>query len=108
MALGQVAFLHELLTVGFDVLISDLDVVWLNGHWRRWMTWRGFTPLPEASLIAAADVLVTTDELSAERDVRFSRTQHRGRAPHQGPASSPARGSHLHPCHHRCPRCMGA
>ena len=33
------------------------------------MTWRDFSPLPEASLIAAADVLVTTDELSAERDV---------------------------------------
>lgn len=39
-------------------------------YWQRWMTWRqpASPPVAEASLIAAADVLVTTDELSAERD----------------------------------------
>ena len=34
----KVAFLWELLSTA-DVLISDLDVVWLNDHWQRWMTW---------------------------------------------------------------------
>ena len=33
-ARSQVAFLWELLQIGFSVLISDLDVVWLNGHWQ--------------------------------------------------------------------------
>merc|ERR1740124_1585495 len=34
MGLVKVAFLWELLSAGFSVLISDLDVVWLNGHWQ--------------------------------------------------------------------------
>ena len=34
MGLVKVAFLWELLAVGFSVLISDLDVVWLKGHWQ--------------------------------------------------------------------------
>ena len=68
---AKVAFLWELLSAGFDVLISDLDVVWLNGHWARWMSWAqpSSPPLPEAALIALADVLVTTDELDADRDL---------------------------------------
>jgi hypothetical protein len=67
----QVAFLWELLSAGYSILISDLDVVWLNGHWPRWMAYGHplEPPLPEASLIAAADVLVTTDELNAETDI---------------------------------------
>ena len=51
-------------SAGFNVLISDLDVVWLNGHW-RWMTWAEAAsqpPVPQAAVLAA-DVLVTTDEL---------------------------------------------
>jgi hypothetical protein len=56
----------------WQVLISDLDVVWLNGHWQRWMTWAdaAHPPVPEAALIAHADVLVTTDELSTEADAK--------------------------------------
>ena len=75
MGLVKVAFLWELLTTGFNVLISDLDVVWLNGHWQRWMTWTDpvHPPLPEAQVIALADVLVTTDELSAQRDAQGGR-----------------------------------
>ena len=70
MGLVKVAFLWELLTVGFNVLISDLDVVWLNGHWQRWMTWadKANPPVPQAAALAAADVLVTTDELDARHD----------------------------------------
>ena len=70
MGLVKVAFLWELLTAGFSVLISDLDVVWLNGHWQRWMSWADAArpPVQQAHLIALADVLVTTDELSTERD----------------------------------------
>lgn len=58
----------------FSVLISDLDVVWLNGRWERWMSWQAaLPPLPEASLIALADILVTTDELDANRDLKGER-----------------------------------
>ena len=62
----------QLLEIGFHVLISDLDVVWLNDHLQRWMTWADAShpPVAEAALIAFADVLVTTDELSAERDAK--------------------------------------
>lgn len=66
---AQVAFLWELLSLGFSVLISDLDVVWLNGEWRRWMLWESEAKtLPQAQLISLADILVSTDELSASRD----------------------------------------
>ena len=71
MGLVKVAFLWELLGAGFSVLISDLDVVWVAPHWARWMTWTEPTPpVAEAGLIALADVLVTTDELSASADLR--------------------------------------
>ena len=89
MGLVKVAFLWELLSVGFDVLISDLDVVWLNGHWQRWMTWAhaAAPPVQEASLIALADVLVTTDELG-------------GHAPHPAaPRQVPHAPRPLHPLH---------
>ena len=54
---------------------SDLDVVWLNGHWQRWMTWShaAAQPVQEASLIALADVLVTTDELDPAADAKGKR-----------------------------------
>ena len=76
MGLVKVAFLYELLGAGFDVLISDLDVVWLNDGWRRWMTWRDPTqpPVAEAALIAFADVLVTSDELNTDRDAQGGRS----------------------------------
>ena len=70
MGLVKVAFLWELLSIGFSVLISDLDVVWLNSHWQRWMTFADPSrpPVPQAFALAAADVLVTTDELDTARD----------------------------------------
>ena len=75
MGLVKVAFLWELLSSGLDVLISDLDVVWLNDGWKRWMTWRepSQPPVPEAGLMAMADLLVTTDELNTERDAQGGR-----------------------------------
>ena len=62
---AQVAFLWELVSLGYDVLISDLDVVWLSGGWERWMSYRveGSSPLPEAAMLAMGDVLVSTDEV---------------------------------------------
>ena len=68
----KVAFLWELLNIGFHVLISDLDVVWLNDHWQRWMSHAEASrpAVPEARMIAFADVLVTTDELSTDRDAQ--------------------------------------
>ena len=70
LGLVKVAFLWELLLLGFDVLISDLDVVWLAPHYERWMTYRypERPPLPEAALLAMADVLVSTDELDEAYD----------------------------------------
>mmetsp|Transcript_54409 Transcript_54409/g.125354 ORF Transcript_54409/g.125354 Transcript_54409/m.125354 type:complete len:843 (-) Transcript_54409:283-2811(-) len=75
MGLVKAAFLWELLSIGFHVLISDLDVVWLNDHWQRWMTHADpeRPPVPEAALIALADVLVTTDEVDAAEDARGDR-----------------------------------
>ena len=44
------AFFKELVSLGFDVLISDLDVVWLSSHWQRWMSWDDpRPPLAEAA-----------------------------------------------------------
>ena len=83
MGLVKVAFLWELLSMDFSVLISDLDVVWLNGQWQRWMSWDFAAPLPEASLIALADILVTTDELDAARDVKGQRPPPGGMYPTQ-------------------------
>ena len=70
LGLVKVAFLWELVSLRFDVLISDLDVVWLRGGWERWMSHRqpGRPPLREAALLAMADVLVSTDELDEEYD----------------------------------------
>lgn len=66
----KAAFLWELASLGYDVLISDLDVVWIADGWERWMTYRRLDrpPLPEARLQAMADVLVSTDELDEEFD----------------------------------------
>ena len=49
LGLVKAAFLWELLKLGYDVLISDLDVVWLTAQWEPWMTYRVPTkpPLPE-------------------------------------------------------------
>ena len=70
MGLVKVAFLWELLTAGYNVLISDLDVVWLTPHWRRWMAYGdpNQPPLREAALSALADVLVSTDEINHRAD----------------------------------------
>ncbi|KAL1519824.1 hypothetical protein AB1Y20_023330 [Prymnesium parvum] len=72
LGLVKVAFLWELLELGHDILISDLDVVWIRPEWERWMSYRGEKhgrpPLPEAALQAMADVLVSTDELDEEYD----------------------------------------
>jgi len=70
LGLVKVAFLWELVLLGFDVLISDLDIVWLSPRWEQWMTYRyaAQPPLPEAALLAMSDVLVTTDELDEKFD----------------------------------------
>ena len=71
--LVKIAFLWEMLQLGFDVLISDLDIVWMSPHWERWMTYRQVgAPVAEAALMAMADVLVSTDELNDAEDRRHS------------------------------------
>ena len=70
LGLVKASFLWELLSLGYDVLISDLDVVWLSSQWEPWMSYRAPArpPLPEAALLAMADVLVSTDELDEAFD----------------------------------------
>ena len=70
LGLVKVAFLWEIISLEYDVLISDLDVVWLAPQWQRWMTYKHAEtpPLPEASLQAMSDVLVSTDELDEAYD----------------------------------------
>ena len=70
----KLEFLTNLLELGFTVLYSDLDVVWLAPGWERWMVaapmrtaGRG-GPLAEARLLVHADILVSTDELDAHED----------------------------------------
>ena len=74
LGLVKAAFLWELLRLGYDVLISDLDVVWINDGWERWMTYRNAArpPLPEAEMQAMADVLVSTDELDELYDAHMT------------------------------------
>ena len=74
LGLVKAAFLWELLRLGYDVLISDLDVVWINDGWERWMTYRNAArpPLPEAEMQAMADVLVSTDELAELYDAHMT------------------------------------
>ena len=45
----------------YDVLISDLDVVWLSTGWERWMSYRvpGSTPLPEAAMLVRHTFIYT-------------------------------------------------
>ena len=59
-----------MLTAGFSVLMSDADVIWLDGGWRAWMMppGRSERPIAEAALLHYADVLVSTDELDTEMD----------------------------------------
>ena len=47
LGLVKAAFLWELLRLGYDILISDLDVVWLDSGWHRWASpqW-GHAPAP--------------------------------------------------------------
>lgn len=79
---------------------ASTQVVWLNDGWKRWMTWRepaqppvpeaalephsipgaicadlavDLAQVPEAAVLALADLLVTTDELNTERDERGGR-----------------------------------
>ena len=60
LGLVKAAFLWELLQLGYDVLISDLDVVWLSAQWEAWMTYRvpSQPPLPEVRVRVRAGVRV--------------------------------------------------
>ena len=70
----KLEFLTNLLELGFTVLYSDLDVVWLAPGWERWMVAAPMRtagrdgPLAEARLLVHADILVSTDELDAHED----------------------------------------
>ena len=70
MGVLKVSLLIEMLTAGFSVLMSDADVIWLDGGWRAWMMppGRSERPIAEAALLHYADVLVSTDELDTEMD----------------------------------------
>ena len=77
--LVKIAFLWELVQLGFDVLISDLDIVWLSPHWERWMTYRQ----PRAPLEEASDsrVVQSSPKSSAAINKMPVGVGHRGSAP---------------------------
>ena len=70
MGLRKVSLLLALLLPGFNVLMSDLDVIWLRGEWHAWMVPSNVTKRwdAQAALLRHADVLVSTDELDAAMD----------------------------------------
>ena len=63
----KIAILLAFLAPGFSILFSDLDVLWLGGReWERWML--PAAAAPQALLLAHADIIVSTDELSLDED----------------------------------------
>ena len=59
----------EFLKAGFDVLCSDLDVIWL-GDPRPWI----HGEMPQNELLAFADVIVSTDVTGARAHTQLTAT----------------------------------
>ena len=68
----QVRFFREFIKAGFNVLCSDLDVVWL-GDPRPWTEGRR----KDSMLLAFADVIVSTDVTGSQLE-----SDDKVRAPH--------------------------
>ena len=71
-AFKQLGFLKarataRLLELGYDVLLSDADAVWLGDPW-PWVGRRGIEPSAEAGDLPEADVLATNDMPDLRRD----------------------------------------
>ena len=59
--------LHGLLSAGWDVLISDADVLWLDSPW-SWLGGFGVASPPEAAKMVLADVLISSDAVDLNMD----------------------------------------
>ena len=52
---------------GWDIMMSDVDVLWFESPW-PWVGGPGVTVFPEAAKMAKADVLISTDIVEVEAD----------------------------------------
>jgi hypothetical protein len=57
----------RLLELGYDVLLSDADTVWLGDPW-PWIGGRGIVLADDAGDLPLADVLATNDMPDLRRD----------------------------------------
>ena len=57
----------RLLELGYDVLLSDADAVWLGDPW-SWIGGRGVVLADDAGDLPLADVLATNDMPDLRRD----------------------------------------
>lgn len=72
MATLKTELLRGLLQSGWDIMLSDVDVSWLDSPW-RWIGTNGVAPVPEAAMMAKADVLVSSDVVEIEADSHHGR-----------------------------------
>ena len=70
MATLKTTFLAAILTAGYDVWMSDLDVVWLSSPW-PWSGGSTEAVVPEAQWLAHADVIASTDIIRIEDEKQY-------------------------------------
>ena len=64
--------LHGLLSAGWDVLISDADVLWFDSPW-PWLGGVGVSSPPVAAKMVLADVLISSDAVDLNTDTETKR-----------------------------------
>jgi hypothetical protein len=91
MGLVKELFIRQVLLAGFDAMVSDVDVVWLQPPWPLVRYSSAGPPVePEAALLALADVILSVDQVCSTPGTRTQRSDN-ARA-QSGHASDVARG----------------
>lgn len=72
MATLKTELLRGLLTAGWDIMMSDVDVLWFESPW-PWIGGAGVSVFPEAAKMAKSDVLISTDIVEVEADSEHAR-----------------------------------
>lgn len=67
MATLKSELLRGLLLAGWDIMMSDVDVLWFESPW-PWVGGLGVPTYPEAAKMRHADVLISTDIVEVEAD----------------------------------------